>query len=217
MAEARAPEAGLRGLYAITSDAICADPGRLLAAAAAAMRGGAVLVQYRDKRSDAAARAANAQALAALAHRHGVGLIINDDAALAAKVNAAGVHLGAADGPLAEARARLGAGALIGASCGPYLERARTALAAGASYLAFGRFFDSRTKPDAPPASIERLRAARAEFRVPICAIGGITPDNGAALIAAGADLLAAVEGVFGDPDPAAVEAAARAYSRLFA
>jgi thiamine-phosphate pyrophosphorylase len=206
----------LRGLYAVTSDAICADDSRLLGAVAAAMRGGAVLVQYRDKRSDAATRAANAQALAALARAHGVGLIINDDAALAAQVGAAGVHLGTADGPLAEARARLGAGALIGASCGPYLERARAARAAGAGYLAFGRFFDSRTKPDAPQASIELLRAVRTEFRVPICAIGGVTPGNGAALIAAGADLLAAVEGVFGDPDPAAVEAAARAYSRLF-
>ncbi|MGH8444111.1 MAG: thiamine phosphate synthase, partial [Solimonas sp.] len=119
------------------------------------------------------------------------------------------VHLGASDGSVAEARARLGPAAIVGATCGNSLERARAAAAAGADYVAFGRFFASKTKPDAPPAELATLTAARRELPLAICAIGGITPGNAAAVLAAGADLLAAVDGVFGAAD---VAAAARAY-----
>lgn len=210
------PAPALRGLYAVTSDALCADPARLAAAAAAALRGGAALIQLRDKHSAAAARLANARTLARLCHEHGARLIINDDVALALQCGADGAHLGAADGSLAQARQALGPAAILGASCGPSLERAHAAIAAGADYVAFGRFFASRTKPDAPPATLELLRQARAALRLPLCAIGGVTPDNGGGLIAAGADLLAVVDGVFGDSGPAAVEKAARAYGRLF-
>jgi thiamine-phosphate pyrophosphorylase len=208
--------APVRGLYVITSAELCADPARLRTAVAAALRGGAVLVQLRDKHSAPAARRDHARALAALCRERGARLIINDDVELALQCGADGVHLGASDPPLAQARAALGPRAILGASCGPSLERARAAVAAGADYVAFGRFFASRTKPDAPPATLELLRRAHGELRVPICAIGGVTPVNAAALIGAGADLVAAVEGVFGDAEPAAVEAAARAYSRLF-
>jgi len=206
----------LRGLYAITSAALRADRARLLAAVAAALRGGAALIQYRDKIGTPAQRCASARALAQLCHEHGARLIINDDVALALDCGADGVHLGAADAPLAQARQTLGKQAILGASCGPSLERAAAAVAAGADYVAFGRFFVSRTKPEAPPATLELLRQARARLQLPICAIGGVTPGNGGALIAAGADMIAAVEGIFSDPDPAAVEQAARAYSRLF-
>jgi thiamine-phosphate pyrophosphorylase len=209
-------QAALRGLYAITSAELGVDRSRLLAAAEAAVRGGAALLQFRDKTDDAAGRRASARALAELCRAHGARLIINDDVALALDCGAAGVHLGAADAPLAQARAALGPRAILGASCGPYLERARAAAAAGADYLAFGRFFPSRTKPDAPPATLELLRQARAQWALPLCAIGGLTPANAPALIAAGADLIAAVEGVFGNQEPAAVEAAARAYKSLF-
>ena len=211
-----APQRPLRGLYAVTSADLCADPARLLAAVAAALRGGTAVLQLRDKHSAPAARRANAHALAALCRDHGARLIINDDVALALDCGADGVHLGAADPPLAQARAALGPRAILGATCGPSLERARVAVAAGADYVAFGRFFASRTKPDAPAAPLELLQQARREIRVPVCAIGGVTPANAGALSAAGADLVAAVEGVFGDPAPAAVAAAARAYARLF-
>ena len=207
----------LRGLYAITSSALCGDREKLLTATAAALRGGAALIQYRDKRGDRITRATNARALLALCHEHGAKLIVNDDVELALAIGADGVHLGATDAPLAEARMRLGREAILGASCGPDLDRARAAWAAGASYVAFGRFFDSRTKPDAPQATLQLLREARATSTAPICAIGGVTPQNAAALIAAGADLIAAVEGVFGQGKPALVEVAAKAYSRLFA
>lgn len=209
------PEAR-RGLYAITSAALCADESRLLEAAEAALRGGTVLLQYRDKAADDEARLRRAGALAALCRRAGARFIVNDDAALAAACGAHGAHLGRSDGALAAARARLGADALLGASCGPFLERAHEAVAAGASYVAFGRFFDSRTKPDAPAAPLSLLAEARAQLAVPICAIGGLTPDNAAPLVAAGADWIAAVDGVFGSLEPAAIERAARRYAALF-
>ena len=209
--------AGLRGLYAITSAALCADPDSLRNMVAAALRGGAVLIQYRDKHSDAARRFANAGSLRDMCRAHGARLVINDDIALAVAVGADGVHLGASDGSIATARAALGAGAIIGASCGPSLARAQSALDAGASYVAFGRFFDSRTKPDAPQATLELLAAARRQWPAAIlCAIGGVTPDNGRILVAQGADLIAAVEGVFAHGTPDRVEAAARAYAALF-
>lgn len=204
----------LRGLYAITAQAQCASTPELIAAVEDALQGGARLIQYRDKWNDAATRERNAHALLGLCHAHDALLLINDDVALAERSGADGVHLGAADAPLAEARARLGAEAVIGVTCSNSLERALTAQSGGASYVAFGRFFASRTKPDAPAAPLELLTQARAQIHLPLCVIGGLTPDNAASLIAQGADMVAAVEGVFGTSN---IEAAARAYSRLFA
>ncbi|HUS24990.1 MAG TPA: thiamine phosphate synthase [Candidatus Binatia bacterium] len=203
----------LRGLYAITPDALCADPQRLEAAVAAALRGGARLVQYRDKLSDAAGRLQRARRLATLCRAHGVPLVVNDDPLLAAESGAGGVHLGLADATVAAARARLGTGAIVGVTCGNVLARALAAQDAGASYVSFGRFFESRTKPQAPPAEPKVLREAVQSLHLPLCAIGGITPERAPALIAAGASLIAAAGGVFDVPD---VETAARHYASLF-
>lgn len=204
----------LRGLYAITSEALVRDPARLLAGVAAALAGGATLIQYRDKLNSQQRRAVNAAALQDLCRARGVPLIVNDGPLeLVAQGGFDGLHLGAADASLAEARIRLAPQTLIGVTCGNSLERALAAEADGASYAAFGAFFASRTKPNAPRASLELLHAARAALRLPICAIGGITAENAAPLIAAGADMVAAIEGVFGLPD---IEAAARRYADLF-
>jgi len=197
-----------RGLYAIT-DGPRAD---LLGVCEAALRCGAAVLQYRDKTIDHARRRSEAAALVALCARFGAQLIINDDLELAGSVGAAGVHLGEHDGEIAAARARLGDNAIIGVSCYDSLPRARTAATAGADYLAFGAFFPSPTKPQARSATPELLSAARA-LRKPLVAIGGITPDNAAPLIAAGADLIAAISGLFGGSDP---EAAARRYHSVF-
>lgn len=203
----------LRGLYAITSAALCRTPDALAPAVEAALAGGARLVQYRDKEGDAAQRRANARLLLERCRAHHALFIVNDDVELALAIGADGVHLGTADLPLRDARRRLGGLATIGVSCANVLERAVAAQDEGASYVAFGRFFPSRTKPDAPPAGLALLREARARLHVPVCAIGGITPANGAALVEAGAGMLAAVEGVFGASD---IAGAARAYARLF-
>ncbi len=201
-----------RGLYAITDERLSA-PGQLPVCVSAAIAGGARVIQYRNKQGNAQQRRQEAAALLQLCQQHHVPLIINDDVALAASVNADGVHLGKTDASLAQARQQLGPQAIIGVSCYNSLERAISAAQAGADYVAFGRFFPSHSKPDAQPAEAALLGQARRQLQLPIVAIGGITPENGQALLAAGADLLAAIHGVFGQPD---IEAAASAYAALF-
>ena len=200
----------LRGLYAITLE----HAGTKSAAQVErAIAGGAQVIQYRDKSEDHQHRLEQARALNAICRRAGVPLIVNDDVALAAAVEAAGVHLGHNDAAPAAARDLLGPRAIIGVSCYNRLDLALAARDQGADYVAFGSFFPSSTKPLAVRADIDLLRRARRELRLPLVAIGGITPENGAVLVGAGADMLAVVTGVFGAPDP---QAAARAYARLF-
>ncbi len=197
-----------RGLYAIT-DGPRAD---LRAAVEAALKGGAAIVQYRDKSGDGIRRHAEAAELLALCRRFGAPLIVNDDVQLAAAIGADGVHLGERDGDLDSARIRLGATAIIGVSCYDSIDRARQLSAAGADYLAFGAFFPSPTKPLARRAHVDLLRDAKS-LGLPLVAIGGITPDNAQPLIDAGADYVAAISGVFAAADRAV---AARRYANLF-
>ena len=208
-------DAKLRGLYAITDSKLLAD-GRLLPYAEAALAGGARLLQYRDKSDDDRRRLREAQALRDLCERHGAQLIINDDAELAARLGA-GLHLGQDDGSLSAARALLGRRAIIGATCHARLELAEEAVAQGASYVAFGRFFDSNTKPGAPAATPAMLEQARQRFSLPIVVIGGVTLDNAPDLIARGASLVAVVHALFAAESPREVERRARAFSELFA
>lgn len=202
----------LRGLYAITDSSLIA-PGRLLDVVSRAIAGGAALIQYRDKGLDGPRRESEVYDLLALCRPYGVPLIINDDVALAQSVGADGVHLGCDDTPLTEARRILGAAAVIGVSCYNNFELAVTAQEEGADYVAFGRFFTSQTKPGAVQAGVDLIRRAKAALTIPVVAIGGITPDNGAVLVEAGVDMLAVVGGVFGQSDP---RRAARRYTQLF-
>lgn len=190
------------GLYAVT-DGPRPD---LLAAAAAALRGGAVMLQYRDKSSDATRRRDEAHALLALCRRHDALLVINDDVDLALAAGAQAVHLGEDDAGVAQARALLGPEAVIGVSCYDDLARARRLAEAGADYLAFGAFFPSPTKPAARRAGLDLLRDS-AGLGLPRVAIGGISADNAAPLVAAGADYLAVISAVFGADDIAAAAA----------
>ncbi|WP_236237777.1 thiamine phosphate synthase [Pseudomonas faucium] len=204
----------LRGLYAITDSQLLA--GRFLSHVEAALEGGVCLLQYRDKSDDAARRLREAEALMKLCERYGTELIINDDAELAARLGV-GVHLGQTDGPLTPARALLGRQAIIGSTCHAQLDLAQQAASEGASYVAFGRFFNSVTKPGAPAANVELLEQARAQVRLPIAVIGGITLDNAAPLVAHGADLLAVIHGLFGADSAQEVTRRARAFNALFA
>ena len=201
-----------RGLYAIT-DSHLIPPDKLTNQVAAAIRGGAAIIQYRDKSSSPAQRQQQAAALVSLCHDHGIPLIINDDVELAVVVGAHGVHLGKADSTVRSARKQLGSDAIIGVSCYNEFERAVEAASEGADYVAFGRFFPSQSKPDTVTADPELLRQARQRLGIPVVAIGGITSENGQPLITAGAQLLAAIHGVFGQAD---VQAAARRYAELF-
>lgn len=201
------PARKLRGLYLITPDEC--DSARLVTRVRAPLAH-AALLQYRNKRADAALRREQVAALLPLCRAARVPLIVNDDWRLAHALGADGAHLGEDDGELQAARALLGDAAILGASC--YDDRARAVAAArdGADYLAFGAFFPSPTKPGARRAAPQLLRDCAA-LGLPLVAIGGITPDNAPLLVAAGADLLAVISGVFDAPDPAAAAHAYRA------
>jgi thiamine-phosphate pyrophosphorylase len=203
----------LRGLYAITDSELL--KGKLLPYVEAALKGGATLLQYRDKSTDDARRLREAEALRELCNRYGAALIINDDAELAARLGV-GLHLGQGDGSLSAARALLGRKAIIGGTCHAQLELAEAAAKEGARYVAFGRFFNSTTKPGAPAADVALLAAAKAKVNLPIVAIGGVTLDNAPELIAHGASMVAVVHGLFGADSAAEVERRARAFSALF-
>ena len=204
----------LRGLYAITDSQLLA--GKFLSYVEAALEGGVTLLQYRDKSSDEARRLREAEALRELCSRYKTQLIINDDAELAARLGV-GVHLGQTDGPLTPARTLLGRQAIIGSTCHANLDLAAQAASEGASYVAFGRFFNSVTKPGAPAANVGLLEQARAQVKLPIAVIGGITLDNAAPLVAHGADLLAVIHGLFGADSAQEVTRRARAFNALFA
>ncbi|MFJ4374246.1 thiamine phosphate synthase [Pseudomonas japonica] len=203
----------LRGLYAITDSQLLA--GRFLPYVEAALDGGVTLLQYRDKSDNQAQRLREAEALLHLCERYKTQLIINDDAELAARLGV-GVHLGQTDGPLTPARTLLGRDAIIGSTCHAQLELAEQAASEGASYVAFGRFFNSQTKPGAPAADIELIRQAKARIKLPVAVIGGITLDNAAPLVEHGADLLAVIHGLFGADSAQEVSRRARAFNALF-
>lgn len=186
-----------RGIYVITDG----RAPRFVERVAEALSGGAAMIQYRDLTHDDARRADEARALARLCQGHGVPLIIDHDVALAAAVGADGVHLSQADGSPARVRAALGPDAIVGVSCYASAALASTAAAAGASYVSFGAFYPSPTKPGAGRASIELLHETR-HLGIPRVAIGGISIDNGGLLVAAGAEFLATVSAVFGTDDP---------------
>ena len=199
-------------LYLITDSQLLA--GRLLPAIEQALIGGAKLIQYRDKSTDTAKRLHEAQQLKALCQCYNVPLIINDDLELAVQLGL-GVHLGQQDGSIALARQRLGQDAIIGATCHNSLEFAKQAATQGASYLAFGAFYPSSTKPLAQSAELSTLTQAKQLFNLPIVAIGGITLDNARPLIDAGADYLAVISDIFALPTRD-ISQRTRAYSLLF-
>ena len=202
--------AALAGLYAITPEV--AETPALVARVDACLEGGARMVQYRAKQASREEALEQARSLAALCVQAGVPLIVNDSVDLALAVGATGVHLGRDDEDPREARRRM-PHALIGVSCYADPEKARIAARAGADYVAIGSVFASSTKPHAVRAPLELLAQAREASRLPVVAIGGITADNAAEAIAAGADMVAVIQAVFEAPD---VRAAAGAFARLF-
>lgn len=201
-----------RGLYAITDNHLI-PPESMLMQVEKALTGGARMLQYRDKSSDFQVKKMQAEGLLKLCRKAAIPLIINDDVELAQCIGADGVHLGREDPQLESSRHILGPKAIIGISCYNDFELALRAEQSGANYVAFGRFFASTTKPRAVAASIDLLRRARRELKIPTVAIGGITPENGGALVAAGADMLAVIHGVFGQPD---IRRACARFNRLF-
>ena len=202
----------LRGLYAITDERLIPEAS-FAATVEQALAGGAAVVQYRDKSSDAAKRLKQASGLRALCDQYSALLIINDDIELAKNVGADGIHLGEHDASVDQARAVLEDNTLIGVSCYNELDRAIAAQAAGADYVAFGAVFTSPTKPHARAASCELIREAVQKLDIPVCAIGGIDETNAASVVATGADMIALISGLFAAKD---VRRTAETVARMF-
>ena len=188
-----------KGLYAITPD--ISDTSLLLDKVEKALIGGAALIQYRDKISNTSEKTFRSKAIHTLCLRYRVPLIINDDPELALACEAEGVHLGQTDDSIQHARTLLGDSAMIGITCHHDISLAITAEQQGADYVAFGRFFNSSTKPGSPLATTDTLINAKKNIRIPIVAIGGITVDNVKPIISAGASFTAVVDGLFSSKD----------------
>ncbi len=189
----------LQGLYAITDPELMGAD--LAEKAEQAILGGIKILQYRNKTASIEQQELEASSLCKLCNKHDVLFIINDNIELAIKVNADGLHLGQKDTQLQQARKLLGENKIIGVTCNNKIEFAQTAQGQGADYVAFGRFFNSLTKPSAPHAELSLLSEARKQITVPIVAIGGITPESAPFLLNEGADMLAVIQGIFGQAD----------------
>jgi thiamine-phosphate pyrophosphorylase len=196
-------------LYLISPPAI-ADVGAFAASLAQAMAAGDIAaVQLRLKSAGEAEIAAAVAAIAPVVKGHGASLILNDRPDLAARLDCDGVHIGQGDGTVAAARAAVGADRIVGVTCHASRDLAMTAAEAGADYVAFGAFFATATKATAHRPELEILEIWQETMVVPCVAIGGITVENCAPLIAAGADFLAVCAGVWAYPaGPAAAVAA---------
>jgi len=202
----------LRGLYVITDEKLIPQ-NNFVETVELALRGGARLVQYRDKSGDNTRRLNQATALKTLCDKYQSILIINDDTELALQVNADGVHIGKHDASLAATRKQLGNNKIIGVSCYNQFELALQAEKDGADYIAFGSFFPSATKPAAARAEVALISRAKQELNIPVCAIGGITLDNASSLIQNGADMVAIITDIFGKED---IESQCKEVLRLF-
>ena len=175
-------------------------------AVAAAIRGGATMIQLRAKHRADKELLALARSVKQVTDQHSVPLIINDRADIANKIDAAGAHLGPSDGDLCAARRLLGPGKILGATARS-LDQALAAQAAGADYLGCGAVFGTRTKADAAPMSLILLREICQSVSIPVVAIGGIDRMNIAQLKDCGMAGFAVASGVFGAED---VEGAAK-------
>jgi thiamine-phosphate pyrophosphorylase len=205
----------VKGLYAVTPDILNTE--LLCEKVAAALHGGASMVQYRNKAADASLRLRQATALLALCRSRGVPFIINDHLDLCATIDADGLHLGATDCDLGAARRLLGADNILGASCYNQFDLALSAQHAGANYVAFGACFASSTKPNAPVASLDLFTRAKKELAIPAVAIGGISLQNATLVIQQGASAIAVVNAIF-DPNFHLddVKSTAQQFSQLF-
>lgn len=202
----------MRGLYLVTPN--WDDTGRLVETTRAALDAGAAMVQYRHKDACPEQRREQGAALQTLCRRYNRPFIVNDHLDLCLTLDADGLHVGGTDLSVAEARAELGPGKIVGASCYGDLALAHAAWRAGASYVAFGGFYPSPVKQYSFVTAPQLVAEARAQIDLPVVVIGGMTPDNAAPLVQLGAHMVAAITSVYGARDPGA---ATRRFDALFA
>lgn len=195
----RTPLGGCR-LYLITPPLL--DLARFADRLAAALDAGDVAcVQLRLKDADDAAIRRAAERLLPVTSSRDVALLMNDRPDLAAATGCDGVHIGQADATYAQARAAVGAQAIVGVTCHASPHLAMEAAEQGADYVAFGAFFPTQTKEPKSRADIEVLIWWSELMVVPVVAIGGITVGNAKPLIEAGADFIAVSAGVWDYPE----------------
>lgn len=196
-------------LYLISPLEVGGDFPQRLERALAAGEGAVTAFQFRVKGLDQHEAARLAEPLQVICAAHDVAFIVNDSVALAKRLNADGVHLGQDDGSPKEAREELGREAQIGVTCHASRHLAMEAGEAGADYVAFGAFFDSSTKDkgDAERPTVDLIEWWAQVFEIPCVAIGGITPENCAPLVAAGADFLAVSGAVWNGDEAEAIKA----------
>lgn len=186
-------------LYAVT-DRAWVGKQTLLEQIEDALKGGATIVQLREKKLDEASFVAEAIQVRELCHRYNVPLIINDNVEVALKSGADGVHVGIEDAPVAEIRKRVPADFIIGATC-KTVEQAKAAEAAGADYMGVGAVFPSPTKTNAVRITNEQLRKIIASVSIPAVAIGGISYDNVFEIKGSRVSGVAVVSAIFGAED----------------
>ncbi|MBC7698240.1 MAG: thiamine phosphate synthase [Bacteroidia bacterium] len=201
----------ISGLYAVTPDE--QDTALLLAKVEDALQGGISVLQYRNKLANHKLKTQQARAILPLCRQYQVPFIINDSIKLCLTLDADGVHLGGDDGDLIAARARLGANKILGASCYNRFDLALSAQQAGVDYVAFGACFASSTKPNAPVASLDLFKQAKAQLTIPSVAIGGITLENANLAIAAGANAIAVINAIFNASD---IKLTTQQFTQLF-
>ena len=187
-------------LYAVTDRAWTHDAEGLLRQVAAAVGGGAGIVQLREKHMGQADCLAEAERVVALCREKGAVSIINDNVEIAAQTGADGVHVGQHDMSAADVRRRIGPGKILGVSA-QTVEQARQAEEDGADYLGVGAVFSTSTKSDADAVSHETLQKICAAVSIPVCAIGGIHKENLHLLKGTGIAGVALVSAIFASPD----------------
>lgn len=201
----------MKGLYLVTPD--WDDTDALIKATETALSVGVGLLQYRHKTANGELRLEQASALLKLCRQHNVPFIINDHIDLCIALDADGIHVGGIDASVAVVRTLIGKDKILGASCYGDFALAEQAQIAGASYVAFGGFYPSRVKKYevSTPAAI--VSKAKSQLTLPVCVIGGMTPDNAKPLVKEGADMVAAISSVYSADD---IAIAVKEFAALF-
>jgi thiamine-phosphate pyrophosphorylase len=202
----------MKGLYLITDETLT-PYDRLDACLRPALENGAAIIQLRDKTSDEETLLRAALEIKNLCGKFDATFIINDHVDLVREIDADGLHIGRDDEEFELARRILGKQKLIGVSCYGDIFRAKEFEHRGADYVAFGAFFASSTKPNAPTISASLLADAKRMLKIPVCAIGGITAENAPILLEQGADMLAVISDIWKAGD---IGGRCRAYKELF-
>ena len=188
----------LSGLYAVTDEILTPEPTiqnfmKLI------LMYGVKIIQYRAKKKSDIEHYPDALIIRKMCEHYGATFIVDDRVELAKMVKAHGIHIGKDDASIEEVKKEFDG--IIGVSCYGDLERAKDMERRGADYVAFGAFYPSATKPDAPTVSKDILIEAKKELNIPVCAIGGITSDNTKELVDAGADMVAVISDLWGAKD----------------